>query len=590
MKTIDHMAKARSAAHPVTFDNTIGLFQPSTLSSASVAVLFLSPWGLEEMFTRKVWRTMAEALADQGIASLRFDYPGTGDALDLPDYPEGIETWAKSAVAAGDQLKTLSGCTRIVLISQGLGAAIATLIAKRLKGVEAIAFLAPVISGRAYVRELQFWSRMIDDGLGLTDDQRQTDGVSIAGLTIAAEIAADVRKINLTTLAEFAVPKCLVGCRGDRPADIAFAGQLRALGSTVEEIEYGGYDAMVSNPSVSRVPLQIVEDVVAWTAAIAGEQEAAGKHAVSSVPIALPSGDDTYRETPVTFGRNNRLFGVLCEPRGKRRGATALLLGTAYDRSAGWGRMGVSMARQLASDGIASLRFDAANIADSPPCEGESEQVLYNASQLLDIREAKEFLDDKLPGPSVLAGRCSAGYQAFRAAVGDEKFRGAVLVNPYVFEWDPGRNVDEALTAPPRSLDTYKQRLFQAETFRRLISGRIDVGQALVNIMKAVGKRLSHVARPLLDLLPGYGDEHRRVSSSFRTLADRDVKLTLLYSENDVGCDHLIRHFGKDGAGLRKYPNVELGFIPGSDHNLTPESARRRYIEAVRDVALNAAP
>ena len=65
----------RSAAYPVAFSRTVGLFTPPLADHAACncAVLFLSPWGLEEMCTRRVWRELPERFAAKGIASLRFD-------------------------------------------------------------------------------------------------------------------------------------------------------------------------------------------------------------------------------------------------------------------------------------------------------------------------------------------------------------------------------------------------------------------------------------------------------------------------------------------------------------------------------------
>ncbi len=46
-------------------------------------MLFVSPWGFEEMCSRKFFRVAAEHFSDIGVPSLRFDYRGTGDALDF---------------------------------------------------------------------------------------------------------------------------------------------------------------------------------------------------------------------------------------------------------------------------------------------------------------------------------------------------------------------------------------------------------------------------------------------------------------------------------------------------------------------------
>ena len=89
---------------------------------------------------------------------------------------------------------------------------------------------------------------------------------------------------------------------------------------------------------------------------------------------------------------------MLCEPLGPRSGATVVILGTAYDRHSGWGRSSVMMARNLAAAGVASLRFDGANIGDSPPVPGVPDQVLYQDSQIDDVRAAAlDFLARRDP-------------------------------------------------------------------------------------------------------------------------------------------------------------------------------------------------
>ena len=126
--------ESQSAALPVSFAGTIGLFTPARDRATTTAVLFASPWGFEELCTRKFWRLLAEQLGNAGMASLRFDYPGTGDALDDVDFSAGFSVWEDSLLVAADILKTLSGCDRLIIISQGLGCVLAERVADRLAG------------------------------------------------------------------------------------------------------------------------------------------------------------------------------------------------------------------------------------------------------------------------------------------------------------------------------------------------------------------------------------------------------------------------------------------------------------------------
>ncbi len=580
--------QTRSAATPVTFAGTVGLFAPAIATPRNAAVLFLSPWGFEEMCVRKFWRILAEDLAGLGISSLRFDYAGTGDALDAADGSEGLMLWQETALAAAAKLKALSGCERLILVSQGLGGAIAAALAEHLPDVGGIAFLAPVISGRAYLRELTVWSKMIDEGMGLQQAQRQTEGVTVASLRMPDSAADAVRKLNLMTLDRLRTTNCLVLTRPGRPGDADFPRHLEALGPLVEQAAYEGYDDLVSNPTIAIMPTADGHRIVEWVRSITAQPGSAASVAPAP-PMAEPLIGEGFRETPLRFGAGNRLFGILCEPQSARKGATALLLTTAYDRHAGWGRMSVSMARALARDGIASLRFDTANVGDSPPLSGAPEQVLYSCEQHRDVVEALDLLEGRDLLPAYVVGRCSGGYLAFQAAIRDARCRGLITVNPYSFHWDESRSVDDALRFAPRSLETYGRKLVQMETLRRLFGGQIDAKSAICNMATGLGRRAARTSRRLLGAFPIFAAAQGPVLNGFRTLVRRGVDMSLIYSAHDIGLDHLHDQFGENGAGLKHFPDIRLTIIPEADHNLTPPYARKVYLREVREMGLRLA-
>jgi len=570
----------RSASEPLTFDGTVGLFTPPSADAmpSGVAVLFASPWGLEEMCTRKFWRIISEKLSDRGIASLRFDYPGTGDALDEADFQGGLSTWSDSLVSAAGHLKSLSGCDRIVVISQGLGAAVATKAAERLEGLEAVVYLAPVVSGRLHIRELAIWSKVVDENLGLSEEQRGA-GVSIASLTVPFEIADDVRKVNLMMVDRTPAARALVVGRADRTADREFAARLQALGADVSEQVFEGYDQLVSNPVTSKLPIGVADKLVDWIAALPVERHSVEQPEPMTV---IPLAGDGFAETPIRFGSHKRLSGVLCQPLHRRSGATVLFLTSAYDRHAGWGRTTVTMARALARSGIASLRFDTANAGDSPPVPGGPEQVLYDSTQIADVSEAIDFLEARQLAPVVTAGRCSGAYLGFQASLVEPRIAGNVSVNPAVFRWRPGRSVEDAIMKGTRSLQDYGKRALRAETFNRVLRGEVDVRAAVRNIAKGTGNRLlNRFLHAFRHVLP----EGRAIYGAFRKLHQRGMPLSLIYSEGDLGLEQYGFYFGRDGSGLARFPNVSATIIRHADHNLTPDHARQIYLDALREMA-----
>lgn len=578
--------RSTAAAQPIAFADTVGLYMPadSGHSPAKLAVLFASPWGLEELSFRKLWRITAEKLAAAGIPSLRFDYPGTGDALDDMSFETGIAVWSESLVRASQQLRSISGCGQIAVVAAGLGSVVASKAAAGLLGLEAMALLAPVTSGRSHLRELALWSGVVDDNLGLAADQREKVGTSIASLHMPEQIAAELRRVDLMMLEQAPAGRILLGARPDRPADLELGNRLRVLGADVTEVRFDGYQGLISNPTLSQLPLTLVDEVVSWIAALPVAIDRA------STPARPANGrlfGKNFVETPVRFGAGGRLVGILCEPAGRHGTAATLFLSAAYDRHAGWGRQTVSMARQLAAEGISSLRFDTANVADSPPRAEMPGQVLYHDGQIADVVEALDFLERRDFGTIVVSGRCSGAYLAFRSAVADRRIAGVVAVNPIVFRWQPGRSVDDAIVNGTRSLEDYGRRAFNLATMRRIFAGKVDIPAAVFNIVKGLGRRVAgQVMHAFRFVLP----EGRDIHAAFEALHRRHVPVSLLYSEGDIGLEHYGYYFGRDGRSHRQWPAVKASVIPRADHNLTPPEARAAYIDAVRTMVLNVEP
>jgi hypothetical protein len=570
------------AALPVAFSGCAGYFRHAKSTAADQAVLFVNPWGFEELSVRKFWRILADTFSRSGISSLRFDLPGTGNSLDC-DPQTQLVVWQDAIITAAAELRRLSGASEILVVSQGLGAPLAATVLDRLGPLAGMAMLAPVLSGRLYLRELSMWARMTDGQPDPEKELREGRGFFISGFRMPDGIYADLRKLDLGALLPLPVRNLFVAARTDRAAETDFATLAKDKGLEVSLHPYEGYDRLVGNLNFSEQPEAVSAALLRWVESLIAPSTRQSMRPVIDTACLQ---DQHFIEHPVLIGPEGRLAATLCLPSdGRRQGATVVLLSTAYHPSAGWGRIGVETARKLAAEGVASLRFDSANTSDSPPLAGAPEQILYSPAQNLDVSAALDFIDERGLMPAMIAGRCSGGYLAFQSLLTDARLSGAVSANPYVFYWDGSQKVEDLLRFVPKPLGNYGSMLFKGSTWKRMISGEIAVKHAAVNLTRLIGKRMLHASETVLQLFPFLSREYREVHGAFAKLEARDVPLSLLYADDDPGIAHLFHHFGEKGQRMQRFRNVSLRFLTKTDHNLSTPEARQVFNDEVITMA-----
>ena len=128
-----------------------GLFHASG-ASARKAVLLCPPLGQDQIRCHRLYRQLAQALAAEGIAVLRFDYYGTGDSAGDSADVDWQRCMADTAVAAGE-LRTRAGVDRVFAFGARLGGSIALASAAQARFAGVVAW-DPVLDGQAYVAQL----------------------------------------------------------------------------------------------------------------------------------------------------------------------------------------------------------------------------------------------------------------------------------------------------------------------------------------------------------------------------------------------------------------------------------------------------
>lgn len=138
-------------AQPCQFGSGGGLFglYHAVAGRARAAVLLCPPLGQNMIRSHRVYRQLADALALQGIAALRFDYFGTGDSAGTGGESDWTRCVADAATAAAE-LRARSGCTRLIGFGARLGGAIALEAAPAARLAELLLW-DPILDGDACV-------------------------------------------------------------------------------------------------------------------------------------------------------------------------------------------------------------------------------------------------------------------------------------------------------------------------------------------------------------------------------------------------------------------------------------------------------
>lgn len=553
---------------PLAFSGTFGKLHPPTCAPSGLGVVLVPAHGLEALAAAHSLKRLADHLAAQGHAVLRFDLPGTADALGGDADPDRIACWTEAIVEACERLGTVAGAGRIVLAGHRFGALLAMAAAPRIGGLAGIALIDPILRGRAYARELTLAARAVAEGARLDPDATSTEaGVQVGGhLTTAATLSA-MKALDLARLPTPPVP-ALVLHRRDMP-DI---GPLHAAWTAASAVAFqpvAGFEGLGLSPTMARTPEAVLDAFAGWLAMLGRPVRGAG---TNPPPARLAT--EAFTEEAVVFGPGNRLFGILCQPARPRPGAPALLMvNPGRTPHVGWARSHVDQARALAAEGHASLRFDLGGIGDSdghPGTADSIEDVLYSDRSVADARAGLDWLAERTGSPVVVLGACSGAFVALRVAA-DPRVAGIVLVNIQRFAWRPGETVASAIAGAYPMAGSYIARVRDPRAWTKaLTSGKaLRVGLGLLR--RLMIRLRSFVPSP----------QTREARALAEGPLGRGARVELVYSQDDPGLAELALHFGTGGHRLTGAPGVAMTVIGAADHDLTPPEARAALRERI---------
>jgi pimeloyl-ACP methyl ester carboxylesterase len=510
------------------------------------------------------FRLLANMLAEAGYPTLRFDYPDTGDSRDLAGSDHWVE-WQRSIHNAANWMREHCSARRVVLIGLRFGALLAATVAEQRADIAGLVLLAPVLRGRSFIRELSTESSFRGDVA------RNADGLSIHELRLSGHAVRQIQQVDLrkAVLARGCPVAVYAQIRSPVLSDCVSAWTRG--GAEVTCGDFAGFEPLLRPAHLMHEPSANVSRVVTWLRQAVPLGPVPRRDA--RVPARAEIRQASYVETPVRFGANGDLFGVLCRPpNAVHDGMAIIIVNSSGNPHQGLARVNVDLARRLAAEGFASLRMDFAGLGDSV-APGDPETHVFETDRCADVAAAIDELENLGYRRFAIQGLCSGAYHAFHAAVADPRVGILLLVNMPLFRWRNGDAIEflsHVLESPVNLL----LQLRQKDVWMRLLrQGSSALRTRLAMQLTWVTERVTALARRHASRL-GFGPPPTFAQECVRRLAQR-TRTLFLFSEGDAGIAALDREFGT----RRPPPGTELRVVPGLDHALTDGDMRRIVVE-----------
>ena len=570
------------SAVPITFQanagRCFGWFHAARAPARGLGVVLCRPMGYEALCSYRTYTQLAQTLADAGFEVLRFDYHGTGDSAGGDADPDRVPAWIDSITGAAEELKRLGGVSRIALFGMRLGATLAVQAAMRMGGVEDLVLWAPCATGRVFAREMR--AANAQRGAGAVAAHGELEAL---GCLYTAETLEQLNALDCVEPARPPARRVLIIGRDDMPAEGPLPASYLAMGIDTTYTVWPGYAGMMAEPHEAVLEPGTLASITEWLTS-------------TTAPAAVgirrqPDWPDGYaldglRETPLAFGTDQSLFGILAEPADAgapdgRADTAILMLNVGGNYRIGPNRNYVKISRALAASGYRALRMDLAGIGDSRTEAGFSSRSMYRRRSTADVRAAIDCLAARGCKRFFLMGICSGSYVAFQTALADPRVSGQILMNSRLLEWqeDQEGTWQNSMQRYYKSTDFYRRALLKSNLYLRLVRGEVDVNGIAGRLWILLGAR---VRRGLYALLSGRSAEEG-VLAKMKHLSARGTDTLMIMSVQDDGLDYVEFHLGRRGSRLRRDRNFRMVMVEDADHTFSMVASQRVVVDAVRE-------
>ncbi|MGQ7845918.1 alpha/beta fold hydrolase [Granulosicoccus sp. 3-233] len=286
------------------------------------------------------------------------------------------------------------------------------------------------------------------------------------------------------------------------------------------------------------------------------------------------------RETACTFGTDCQLTGVFTEASGEHHEqACALFLTAGLLHHIGPTRLHVELARSLAAQGVAGLRFDLSGAGDSEPSSLGGD---YRQRPVREVTQAMDYLQAHHGKQRfVLLGLCSGADDALATAQQDPRVVGVVLLNGYAYPAGRFRFYRILRFYMPRLFVWQKLRNGAGRLLRRLLPRQPAATAVSTSSASVDVETLTDQER--LELLQ-LDNDYRHIppqaetAAILQSLCQADTDLLFIYTGSEHDTYTYEGQLGAMFPDLRDDPHLQERYIQEADHTLILKEDRDKVI------------
>jgi len=507
-------------------------------------VVLCPPLGADHVIGYRALRFVGQQLAARGIAALRFDYVGEGDASGPSGAANAPELWISSIARAAAYLRE-SGVENVALLGLGAGSLLANEAAGTVDAT-ALVLWDPELSGRRFLRKQRSLFELTVGTLG-----GPSDPDALLSLKLHADASAwlSAREITPASL-PVGVDTLIVGRRAndESPATVRLRSGLPAR---AEYRSVTGQEELLEAPSsLAVLPEETIAAMADWLVQRFPAASRAIDPVVSDTAVVASAEDGTPIVERLRRVGPDRLFVIETGRVGDLDSGIVVLQPGAAEHRVGPGRFQVLAARELAQRGYRAIRFDRRVTGDTTEVRPGEPSLIF----------AEEWVDDtdrliaELASEDVVAhaGLCAGGWVAARMAE-RRPARLAVLFSPNYFK-----------TAPLR-----------AGQYSDLTRSEKEGTRRFVDVKRALRGALPGWAWPILSRLQLFHDPAVLLEASSRQ-AGSTVALLLTPEDQENFGSH--RGYEAVSRLQGRGADIRVTDYPFGDHSLFGEEVRVRML------------